>query len=225
MADDFCNVMKAGASVNFYMVHGGTNFGFMAGANWFEPKKSDESGLIKGGYKSDITSYGTSHSSVFNEPQHVKTNKKSTVCPIEDSDQPGHLPSLISIFVVRLKNPWVLSYPLNVQQRLWWDLADAQADLNLCWGTGHYVGFVVLLLLFHIYYSQTCCGSQSGQFYTGVLCIASKLTLQIVSCIVRPNRTCQSFMLSNQLHIVNKIWDPAGEAEAANPANHWLLNC
>lgn len=57
MADDFCNVMKAGASVNFYMVHGGTNFGFMAGANWFEPKKSDESGLIKGGYKSDITSY------------------------------------------------------------------------------------------------------------------------------------------------------------------------
>ena len=48
MASDFCNIMKAGASVNFYMQHGGTNFGFMAGANWFH----------KTGYKPDITSYG-----------------------------------------------------------------------------------------------------------------------------------------------------------------------
>ena len=60
MADDFCNIMKDGASVNFYMWHGGTNFGFMAGANWFEPKGSD--GFFQGGYKSDITSYGMSHS-------------------------------------------------------------------------------------------------------------------------------------------------------------------
>lgn len=47
MASDFCNIMKAGASVNFYMQHGGTNFGFMAGANWDH----------KTGYKPDITSY------------------------------------------------------------------------------------------------------------------------------------------------------------------------
>ena len=59
MADDFCNIMKSGASVNFYMLHGGTNFGFMAGANWFEPKKESD-GFFKGGYKSDITSYGRS---------------------------------------------------------------------------------------------------------------------------------------------------------------------
>ena len=29
--------------------------------------------------------------------------------------------------------PWVLSYPLSAQQRLWSDWADAQADLSLRW--------------------------------------------------------------------------------------------
>ena len=48
MASDLCNVLKAGASVNFYMLHGGTNFGFMAGANWFKESH----------YRPDVTSYG-----------------------------------------------------------------------------------------------------------------------------------------------------------------------
>lgn len=39
--------MEAGASVNFYMFFGGTNFGFTAGANYDGPGK----------YKADITSY------------------------------------------------------------------------------------------------------------------------------------------------------------------------
>ena len=34
------------------------------------------------------------------EPQHYKTNKM-TCAPSEDSDQPGHPPSLISVFAVR----------------------------------------------------------------------------------------------------------------------------
>ena len=51
----------------------------------------------------------------------------------EDSDQPGHLPSLIRFFAVRIKKDWVLSYPLSAQQRLWSDWADAQADLSLRW--------------------------------------------------------------------------------------------
>ncbi|KAL8573923.1 hypothetical protein ACOMHN_029370 [Nucella lapillus] len=38
-------IMDAGASINFYMFHGGTNFGFMAGANEFKH------------YKADVTSY------------------------------------------------------------------------------------------------------------------------------------------------------------------------
>ena len=34
------------------------------------------------------------------EPPHDKTNKMTTL-PSEDSDQPGHLPSLIRVFAVR----------------------------------------------------------------------------------------------------------------------------
>ena len=46
---------------------------------------------------------------------------KPTKCffaPREDSDQPGHPPSLISVFAVRMKKHWVLSYPLRALRRL-----------------------------------------------------------------------------------------------------------
>ena len=60
-----------------------------------------------------------------------KTNEM--ICaPSEDSDQPGHPPSLIRIFAVRRKKGWILSYPLSAQRRLRSDWADAQADLSLC---------------------------------------------------------------------------------------------
>ena len=35
------------------------------------------------------------------------------------------------VFAVRMKNAWVLSYPLSAQRRLWSDWANAQADLSL----------------------------------------------------------------------------------------------
>ena len=67
-------------------------------------------------------------------------NQQSDSAPIEDSDQPGHAPSLIRVFAVHVKKAWVLSYPLSPQRRLWSDWADAQADLSLrgahmpfCW--------------------------------------------------------------------------------------------
>ena len=66
------------------------------------------------------------------EPCHDKTNKMACA-PSEDSDQPGHPPSLIRVFAVRMKKAWVLSYPLSAQWRLWSDWADAQADLSLRW--------------------------------------------------------------------------------------------
>ena len=53
--------------------------------------------------------------------------------PSEDSDQPGHPPSLIRVFAVRMKKTWVLSYPLSAQKRLLSDWADDQADLTLRW--------------------------------------------------------------------------------------------
>ena len=51
----------------------------------------------------------------------------------EDSDQPGHPPSLIRVFAVRMKENWVLSYPLVALRRRWSAWADAQADLSRRW--------------------------------------------------------------------------------------------
>ena len=48
------------------------------------------------------------------EPPHDKTNKVACA-PSENSDQPGHPPSLIRVFAVRMKKPWVLSYALSAQ--------------------------------------------------------------------------------------------------------------
>ena len=67
-----------------------------------------------------------------NEPSHDKTNKVA-YAPSVDSDQPGHPPSLIIVFAVRLKKALVLSYPLSAQRRLWSDWADAQADQSFRW--------------------------------------------------------------------------------------------
>ena len=63
---------------------------------------------------------------------HDKTNKM-TCAPSKDSDKPGHPPSLIRVFAVRMKKGWVLIYPLSAQRRLWSDWVDAQADLSLNW--------------------------------------------------------------------------------------------
>ena len=60
-------------------------------------------------------------------------NQQNDCAPSEDSDKPGHPPSLIRVLAVHMKKAWVLSYPLSTQQRLWSDWADAQADLSLCW--------------------------------------------------------------------------------------------
>ena len=46
-----------------------------------------------------------------------------------------------SVFAVRKKKAWVLSYPLSAQRRLWWDWADAQAELSLHSADSHFVDF------------------------------------------------------------------------------------
>ena len=76
------------------------------------------------------------------EPPHDKTNKMACA-PSEDSDQPGHPPSLIRVFAVRLKKAWVLSYPLSAQWRFWSVWADAQSDPSLRLAQSHFVGFAM----------------------------------------------------------------------------------
>ena len=75
-------------------------------------------------------------------------NQQNECAPSEDSDQPGHPPSLIRVFAVCMKKAWVLSYPLSAQRRLWSDRADAQADLSLRWVHTYFLGFVMSRLIF-----------------------------------------------------------------------------
>ena len=43
-----------------------------------------------------------------------------------------------------MKKPWVLSYTLSAQRRLWSDWANAQADMSLSWAHTHLAGFVIM---------------------------------------------------------------------------------
>ena len=71
------------------------------------------------------------------EPPQGKTNKMACV-PREDSDQPGHPPSLIRVFAVHMKKVWVFSYPL--MPRLIRVFAGPK---------GHFVGFVMRWLILY----------------------------------------------------------------------------
>ena len=51
----------------------------------------------------------------------IKTQINLGICPIW------------SVFAVRTKKAWVLSYPLSAQRRLWSDWVDAKADLSPRW--------------------------------------------------------------------------------------------
>ena len=74
-------------------------------------------------------------------------NRQCGCVPSENSDQPGHPPTLITVLDVRMKKALVLSYPLSAQRRLWSDWADAQADLSLRFAHTHFVGFVTRRLI------------------------------------------------------------------------------
>ena len=95
------------------------------------------------------------------EPTHDKTNK-------------------MTVFAVRMKKAWVLSYPMSALRRLWSDWADAQADLNLHWAHSHFVGFVVRWLIWRI----TNCMTLRSHFswHGSIVCFffswVPKLTLQ-----------------------------------------------
>ena len=107
---------------------------------------------------------------IFYKPKNFKNNQdrwaatwqnlQSDCVPSKDSDQPGHPPSLIRVFAVRMKKPWFLSYPLSAQRRLWSDWADLWsdwADLSLRWAQCLFVGFIMLWLKYVFIYWQYSC--------------------------------------------------------------------
>ena len=65
------------------------------------------------------------------EPPHDKINKMISA-PSEDSDQPGHPPSLIRVFAVRSMGSEVPSFLHSGQWRLWY-LSFRWAHMLFCW--------------------------------------------------------------------------------------------
>ena len=74
----------------------------------------------------------------FNKMSCDMTKPTKWLCSL---DQPGHPPSLIRVFAVRMKKAWALSYPLSEQRRLWLDWANAQADLESSMGAHSFCWF------------------------------------------------------------------------------------
>ena len=91
-------------------------------------------------------------------------NQQCVYSPSEDSNQPGHPPSLISL---RCPHEETLgpSYPLSAQRRLWSDWVDSQADLSLRWAHTHFVGFVVSWLIYM--YKETRYTTKSNVNFCG----------------------------------------------------------
>ena len=77
--------------------------------------------------------------------------------PSEDSDQPGHLPSLISLHF-RLMGSLGPILPSGRQRRLRSDWEDTQADLT----SRDFVGFVVQRLIYVA--GRACFGTKQNSF-------------------------------------------------------------
>ena len=78
----------------------------------------------------------------INEPAYDKTYKMACASS-EDSDQPGHPSSLITVFATRMKKAWVLSYLFRANE----DSDQTGRMPRLIWvfagRTSHFVGFVM----------------------------------------------------------------------------------
>ena len=98
--------------------------------------------------------YGRLFSTILFEPAYVRTINM-TCAPSEDSDQPGHRPSLIRIFTVCMKNlgslatHWVHSKD-----------SDRTGMFRLIWVftrcTWHFLGFVVWWLILFVFQIVIC---------------------------------------------------------------------
>ena len=98
-------------------------------------------------------------------------NQQNECASSEDSDQPGHPPSLIRVFAVHMKKAWVLSYPLSAQ----WRLSSDWADARLIWV---FTGRTVTLLVLSCRGSYDSCILLSFEHEIMALFVLCKLILQ-----------------------------------------------
>ena len=141
------------------------------------------------------------------EPPHDETNKMACA-PSEDSDQPGHPPSRISVFAVHMKKAWVLSYPLSAQRRLWSDWADAQADLSLRWAHSHFVSFVMrrLKLLLHRLYTLILMSLIGGRHWRFLIQYTRELCGQLAKIWGVLNRHFTSPQPPKMIDALPRVW-------------------
>ena len=122
-----------------------------------------------------------------------KTNKM-TCAPSEDSDQSGHPPSLIRVFVARMKKQLVISYVIARR-------------------TYHFVGFVVLRLIY-CYWKCNCSictctiWTASSEFGTYRLCEQRRFRRACASAQSRQNLLCSLIQAVSQEEPSDRKPDP-----------------
>ena len=79
-----------------------------------------------------------------------------TCVPSEDSDQPGHPPSLIRVFAVHFVGSLGHTASSCGQWRLWSDWVNTQADMSLRWADKSFCSFCHVVAHFIIMTSQYC---------------------------------------------------------------------
>ena len=129
-----------------------------------------------------------------------------------------------SVFAVRTKKVWFLSYPLSAQRRLWSDWAGAQAYPSLRWAHSHFLGFIMRRLIFFCRnwrYEKFCHNQQFFSWiYLYAITAAAENTLiwmgnTFLICVFfesKTNRTsvqtdCTILVFPNRMHVFVLISD------------------
>ena len=95
-------------------------------------------------WPTELNNMNLNHRTWATAAPHDKTNKM-TCAPSEDSDQPGHPPSLIRVSTVRMKKHWALNYLLSSVKTLI-RLGECPGWSESSLSAHHFVGFVMCRL-------------------------------------------------------------------------------
>ena len=95
------------------------------------------------------------------KPEYDKTNKM-TCMPSEDSDQPGHPPSLIRVFAVGFTGRWRPRPSSGWQRRLWSDSDHVILLVLLCSSSDNEYTSVPLFLHYATHYNAVLVITRSG---------------------------------------------------------------
>ena len=136
-------------------------------------------------------------------------NQQSDCAPSEDSDQPGHPPSLIRVFPVRLMGS--LAFFMRTAKTLirlggcslWSDWADAQADLSLRWAHSHLVGFVMSRLIWRFVHPWQVILHEAKPEVNISCCGRTTRHITLTQQWIVPNSYFKKFLRKNHHHFIS----------------------